>query len=257
MPKVALDVGTVLLLILPGFLAYRFSVFQRADPADRSVIWQVSEILEHSLYVHLLGFILAYTLHFVVIALGSTTHLPELLKHGPQRFLDDYFAEALRWYVGYAIYVIAASMIIGAYNVPARVSTGMVEVLRVFKQRRLLKWIPIPGDTYRQEPIWYHTFRAMSDESDDSPILFVKMKSSGDIYVGEIASYPIVPDIQAEKDFLIRKTRYYRHGNFDDELDLNSIDGIGAVLLNSRDVESIRVVYRRDADGDDQLPDAT
>lgn len=259
MPKLAIDVGTALLLILPGFLAYRYSVLQRADPNHRGAIWQVSEILEHSLYVHLLGIVFAFALHLAFVALGSTTHLPELLRYGPQRLLEDYFAEAIVWYVGYAIYIIAASTVIGAYNVPARVSIGIPNLIRNSKQHRLMKCLPVPGIIYPQEPIWYHTFRTMaenhadteSDDSDDFPILFVKMKDSGDVYVGEIASYPIVPNIQYEKDFLITKTRYYRHGNFDDELDLNSIDGVGAVLLNSRDVESIRVVYRQGADEDE------
>ena len=256
MPKLAIDVGTVLLLILPGFLAYRFSVLQRADPTVRSVLWQVSEILEHSLYVHLLGAALAFGLH---LALGSTTHIEELIKHGPQNFLENYFAEAIRWYVGYAIYMIVASAIIGAYSLPERVSTSIPALLRASQRYRLLKWLPVPGIAYPQDPIWHYAFMGAEDwtsladtdanDSDDGfPIVFVRMKDSGDVYIGEIASYPIVPDTQAEKDFLITDTTYYQAGNLDDELDLASVDGIGAVLLNSRDVESVRVVYRRGED---------
>ena len=64
MPRFAIDVWTVFLLVLPGFLAYRFAVLQRADPSRRSAIWQISEILEHSLYVHLIGIVLAFALHY-------------------------------------------------------------------------------------------------------------------------------------------------------------------------------------------------
>ena len=275
MPKLAIDVGTVLLLILPGFLAYRFAVLQRADPTHRSVIWQVSEILEHSLYVHLLGIIFAFAIHLAFVVFGSTTHLAELLKFGPQRFLEDYFAEAIWWYVGYAIYIIVASAIIGAYNVPSRISTGMIALLRISPKWRLLNRLPVPGAMYHQEPIWYRTFRAMSenlanqanadsnDSNDDSPVVFIRMKDSGDVYVGQIASYPIVSDTQSEKDFLIERVRYYPGGSFERAMDLAAVDGVGAVLLNSINVESIRVVYHqnvayhRDVDGYDQPPNPT
>ena len=71
MPKFAIDVWTILLLILPGFLAYRFVVLQRADPSHRSTIWQISEILEHSLYVHLIGVFLAFVLHYFFALLSG------------------------------------------------------------------------------------------------------------------------------------------------------------------------------------------
>ena len=252
MPKLAIDLGTALLLILPGFLAYRFSVMQRVDPSRRSAVWQVSEILEHSFYVHLLGIALVAAVH---AALGGSTHISHLVTRGPQTFLELYFDEAVRWYVGYSLYMILASVVIGAYSLPAKVSEGIIaslgRVLRIWPFR----WIPKPGDVQPQEPAWHQAFRSMVEaEANDgdpeyrSPIVFVRMKDSGDVYVGEIAAYPIALDTQSEKDFLITRSRYYRSGDFNDRLDLASFDGIGAVLLNSRDVESVRVIYRRDED---------
>ena len=69
------------------------------------------------------------------------------------------------------------------------------------------------------------------------------MKESGDVYVGELVSYPIARDTEPDKDFLITKAHYYRGGNFEDGQDLSQIDNTGAVLLNSGNVESIRIVY--------------
>ena len=81
-------------------------------------------------------------------------------------------------------------------------------------------------------------------------VVSVKMKGSGDIYAGILTSYPIVPDIEPDKDFLITQTHYYKDGNYQDHQNLAEIDKIGAVLLNSGNVESIRVIYPPALDSD-------
>ena len=252
MPKFAIDVWTILLLILPGFLAYRFVVLQRADPSHRSTIWQISEILEHSLYVHLIGVFLAFVLHyFLRYFLGVDTNLEGFFKLGPQGFLEDHFEKALRWYVGYTIYIILALAIIGSYEIPGGCSRRIVEIARwVPSNWRVFRWLPAPKTTHPQEPIWYHAFRraasraaSIQTEAGDAVVVSVKMKGSGDIYAGILTSYPIVPDTEPDKDFLITQTHYYKGGNYQDGQDLTAIDEIGAVLLNSRNVESIRVMY--------------
>ncbi len=74
------------------------------------------------------------------------------------------------------------------------------------------------------------------------PHVLVKLKSS-DVYYGEIITYPIAPDIERKKDFLIRNARYYKDGFADNEQRLYESDGVGAVLLNSVNVESIILYY--------------
>ena len=246
-------------MILPGFLAYRFVVLQRADPSHRSTIWQISEILEHSLYVHLIGVVLAFVLHYCLrYCLGVDTNLEGFFRLGPQGFLEDHFEEALRWYIGYTIYIILASAIIGSYEIPGGCSRRIVEIARWVPSRwRLFSWLPTPKTIHPQEPIWYHAFRRVASraasiqtEAGDDVVVSVKMKGSGDIYVGRLTSYPIVPDIEPDKDFLIIQTHYYKSGNYQYGQDLTAIDEIGAVLLNSGNVESIRVIYPPALDSD-------
>ena len=67
----ATDVGITILLVLPGFLAYRFAVARRADPTRRSPLWQLAEILEYSLYVHLLGVVILFSSLIIIKALGG------------------------------------------------------------------------------------------------------------------------------------------------------------------------------------------
>jgi len=68
------------------------------------------------------------------------------------------------------------------------------------------------------------------------------MKQGG-IYFGLLASYPIVPDDQHEKDFLLREAWYYPDGDLDQGNRLEDQPGGGAVLLNTADVSSVQVYY--------------
>ena len=259
MPRFAIDVWTVFLLVLPGFLAYRFAVLQRPDPSRRSAIWQISEILEHSLYVHLIGIVLAFALHYCLNHwLGVASNLEGFFRLGPQGFLESHFGEATRWYIGYTIYLIFASAIIGSYEIPRECSRRIVDVARWIPEHwRIFGWLPTPKTSHPQEPIWYHAFRQMPALSESTPtesendvVVSIKLKNSGDVYVGRLTSYPIVPDVEPDKDFLITQAHYYKGGNHQDSQDLAAIDGIGAVLLNSGNVESILVIYSPALDSD-------
>ena len=70
----------------------------------------------------------------------------------------------------------------------------------------------------------------------------VRLKSS-DVYYGEVLTYPIALDTGNEKDFLIKNARLYPKGNSENEHRLFEADGIGAVLLNTANVDSIIIYY--------------
>ena len=94
-----------------------------------------------------------------------------------------------------------------------------------------------------QEPVWYYAFTALPNNGTSKlPHVFVKLKS-GDVYYGEVASYPIALDTERGKDFLLRDTIYYKEGNPDNGVTLSQYDGIGAVLLNTVNVDSIILYY--------------
>ena len=256
------DVLGVLTLILPGFIAYRFVLLRRTDATQRSSFWQITEILEHSVYVHAFGIGLSLVAVWLLGSIfGITTHARELLQIRPSVFFDKYFAEGTLWLTLYTLYVIIASSIIGAYNTPERVSTKIVNGVSRFTEwtanrHMLLSWIPVPDKPFSVEPIWYSAFdpdqtdaelesSAMTEsESRNNPFVIVTMKGGG-IYVGEIRSIPIVSDIELAKDFLMQRASYYAYGNiYQDGEELHSLDNdIDAVLLNTSNVESIRLYY--------------
>ena len=247
MPKSAIDVAALLLLVFPGFLAYRFALARRADPVQRSPLWQLAEILEYSVYVHVLGIILVFGVLFALQRFGLETHISDLPDKGPINFLSGYFAEGVLLFTLYPVYIVFAATLMGAYDLPRWVTklifrratnlTGWISA------RRFLGWVPTPQPPYPAEPIWYNAFHVATDGYQKAyPWLLVKMKQ-GDIYFGELVSYPVLPDSQKEKDFLIRKTRYYPKGDLDKEYRLDERDRVGAVLLNTAEVDSIQVYY--------------
>ena len=66
----------------------------------------------------------------------------------------------------------------------------------------------------------------------------------GDIYVGNLDSYPILPDSADAKDLKLGKSVFYPGGDFTAPVELDFSDsGGGGVLLNTSNVSSIEYLY--------------
>ena len=249
MPTAAIELGAALLLVLPGFLAYRFAVWRRAEPNAPGALWQLAEILEYSAFVHLIGAALAVAAHlFIGWTVGANSLLKELVQSGPADFLRTSPREATLWFTLYPLYVIVFTPVLGAYQLPTKVAHKIVKLIAnplhwLSRKSKTLKWLPVPDEAYSQEPVWYRAFdEAPAGHQHNPPFVFVTLKS-GDVFYGQIASYPIASDTEQSKDFLISHARYYKDGNLDVERRLYESDGIGAVLLNSANVDSIILHY--------------
>ena len=250
----AIDIIAILLLVLPGFLAYRFVVNRRVDPTQRSPLWEISEIVEHSVFVHIGGILLSAIVVWILKSVfGVTTHAHEIFQIRPHDFLGKYLAEGVLWITLYFGYVIFASSLIGAYDAPGKVSSGIIRLVSIsstwLHKKQFLHWVPVPKYAYPPEPIWYYAVSRLRDEYEsETPIVIVTLKNGG-IYVGEIDSYPIVSDTASEKDFLLRKVSYFKNDDiYKDELEPHVLDeGIDAVLLNTVNVLSIRLYFNNSA----------
>ena len=244
----ALDIGAILILVLPGFLSYRSALGRRADPSRRSALWQLAEMLEYSVYVHVLGVGLVFAAAAVLHSLFHLeTHLSELPGKKPHEFLSAYFVEGTLLFTLYPLYVVVAAVLMGAYEVPHRMATGIVKgaglLARGIGAIPGLGWIKPPRPNFPVEPIWYKAFHVATDGFALSrPEVMVRMKR-GDIYYGVLVSYPIAPDSQREKDFLIDQATYAPAGHRGRLYRLQEQEGGGTVLLNSADVDSIQVYY--------------
>lgn len=240
----ALDIAAVLLLVLPGFLAYRFAVLRRVDASRRSAIWQAAEFLEYSVYVHLIGAGLAAIIHFALGAFGVNTHIGFLVENSPEVFLAEHTTQAVLWFTLYPLYVIFITPVLGAYDCPVKVSNSIVNLLAIVSNLRS-KWpmLPKPEEAYPSDPIWYSAFNQKTEGYwPKIPYVFIKLKN-GDAYYGKMHSYPITSDTNPNKDFLITEARYFEKGGDRIGIDLADNNADTAVLLNSANVDSIVIYY--------------
>ena len=244
----ALDIGATFILVLPGFLSYRSALSRRADPSRRSILSQLAEMLEYSVYVHILGIALVF---MVTTILGAVfhleTHLGELPSMPPHEFLSAYFVEGVLIFTLYPAYVVVAAVLMGAYDVPHSTATHIVRsfglLVRVIGAIPGLHWLSPPTAHFPVEPIWYKTFHvATGGFTRSRPEVMIRMKR-GDIYYGLLESYPILPDSERAKDFVITRATYAPSGGQGETYQLERQEGGGTVLLNSSDVDSIQIYY--------------
>ena len=202
----------MLLLVLPGFLAYRFAVARRADPARRSTLWQLAAISEYSVYVHVVGVALVLAAAWLLHALFRIdSHLSELPGKGPQEFLIAYFAEGVLLFTLYPVYVVLGAILMGAYDLPSWIASTVVRSVSVLTRKigsiPGLNWIRSPRPAYSAEPIWHHAFSVKTNTFTKArPFLLVRMKR-GDVYYGELASYPLLPDSQKGEGLSHRESK--------------------------------------------------
>lgn len=248
MAPTAVDIWAILVLVLPGFLSYRSALGRRVDPSRRSTLWQLAEMLEYSVYVHALGVGLLFAIATILGSLLHVeTHLSELPAKKPDEFLTAYFVEGTLLFTIYPLYVVVAAVLLGAYDMPNKTATGIVRsisfLVTLLENIPLLRLIRPPTPNYPVEPIWYKAFHVATDGfSEYLPQVMVKMKR-GDIYFGLLESYPILPDSERSKDFLISQARYLPAGRTGHPHQLHRVEGGGTVLLNSANVDSIQVYY--------------
>ena len=201
MPTSALNLVTILVLVLPGFLSYRSALARSTDPSPRSVLWQLSAMVEYSVYIHLLGAILVFGVTALLDSVFSLeTHLSELPTKRPQEFLSDYFVEGSLLLILYSLYVIVAAVVMGAYELPSRMATRIVKgggiLARWVAWVPGLRWITPPRPNFPQEPIWYHAFHVATGGFVKARLSVLVRMKTGDIYYGVIEAYPILPDSQ-------------------------------------------------------------
>ena len=213
-------------------------------------------MLEYSVYVHVLGVALVFAVTSVLRSVFHLeTHLSELASGPPHEFLREYFTEGILLFTLYPAYVVGAAVLMGAYDVPHLMATQIVRgfglLVRGIGAIPGLHWVKPPTAHFPVEPIWYKTFHVATDGFTQSrPEVMVKMKR-GDIYYGLLASYPILPDSERSKDFVITRATYAPAGGEGDTYRLEQQTGGGTVLLNSADVDSIQVYYDQYEPADD------
>ena len=243
MPASVSDVALILVFVLPGFLSYRAAVARSPHPSRRSTLWQLSGMLEYSVYIHVVGVVLFLGMGALLGQLGPIElHYSKLTEEGIQTYVAGYGIEALLSLLLYFVYVIVMAELLGAYRVPNRVAEGVSACAWWLSDKA--RPVPAPRPANPEHAVWYDALHeATAAYKNGRPQLLVRMKS-GDTYIGDLESFPIVADDVADKDFSISHAVWQPSEFPGQSLDLALQPGGGIVLINTVNVGSIQVFYR-------------
>ena len=240
-------VNSILILavvVLPGWVSVSAAQLYHPRAVARTVMMQLGMMLYHAAIVHIagIGSVALATLVFPQYFL-DTLKLDRVLTHGALDFAKDSPTTAF-WSFGlYFVWMIAGSTISGVMDLPVKATslTG-----------RVARKIRLANAPVQDEPVWYGALNLARRRLGKSNIqVFVQMKN-GDVYVGDLASYTILPDLEESKDMRLGTCVWYPAAERSSPVEMNFADDEGGVLLNTANVSSIhyQLVDDYDADGE-------
>lgn len=119
------------------------------------------------------------------------------------------------------------------------------------KLTRVVGWLAerahLAPEPVEEEPIWYQSL-GLERRGSDSRVQVKVLLKNGDIYIGQLLSYPILPDSEKSKDFRLGDSYYLPGGDADEQVELSfsQYESGGGVLLNTVNVSSIEYIVHQD-----------
>lgn len=116
---------------------------------------------------------------------------------------------------------------------------------------RVVGWLAervhLAPEPVEDEPIWYEAL-GMGRRNSDSRVQAKVTLKNGDVYIGQLLSYPILPDSEKSKDFRLGDSYYLPGGDVDEQVELSfsKYESGGGVLLNTVNVSSIEYIVHQD-----------
>lgn len=227
------------MIVLPGWLSITANRLYRPSDVEshKSTVMEWGMVFYHATVVNVVGviiFAIVSSLWPQLRVLG----LDQILAEGPLAFAGKSPALSFVVFGLYLLWVIIGSAISGTANLPSRVIYGVGWVAHVAH---------LAPDRLQEEPVWYSALTIDRRASGKSNVqLRVRMKND-DIYVGNLDSYPILPDSADAKDLRLGDSVFYPAGDIDAAEELSfSESGGGGVLLNTSNVSSIEYIYHDD-----------
>ena len=164
--------------------------------------------------------------------------LDRILTEGPIAFVKSSPITGTVVYGLYLLWLVIGSTISGTANLPSGVIYGIGWLAHAVR---------LAPDRLQEDPVWYSALTIDRRASGKSNVqLRVRMKN-GDIYVGNLNSYPILPDSADAKDLRLGDSIFFPAGDIDSAEELSfSEAGGGGVLLNTTNVSSIEYRYHDD-----------
>ena len=225
------------IVVLPGWISISANQRYHARIVDRSTVMSGGILFYHAMIVHLIGVAIVAAVVFIRqdYFLG-TLGLDRILTDGPADFTKKSPGTAFSVFGCYSLWMLVGSTMSGVMDLPSKVTTGVGKVARILR----LAPPPVSSD----EPVWYRALNLDRPDKDKSNVqVRVYMKNS-DIYVGDLESYPILPDSEESKDIRLGNSILYPSGDIDSGIELDfSNHGGGGVLLNTMNISSIQYMF--------------
>lgn len=230
----------LVLAFLPGATTQVYR--RRYVPQTRqpSPFEEVTVALQDTLLIHFIGVVLFFLALLFWTEHGASAHAAVLLSRGVQVYFQSYPVLTLVALTLYLCYLAAASFLVGALNLPQRISGALLTGLS--KTPGLGKLVP--GEILYADPVWYRSFHTRAPSPNSSVFVRVRMKNN-DVYLGTLRIFPTLGDDVQAKDFLLSEGEYLPQGDITRRQALNTatIPGFGGILLNSGNVLAIEFSY--------------
>ena len=135
--------------------------------------------------------------------------------------------------LSYVVVLVIVSVLSGILDFPSWVTYAVAWVARRGKGDRKPLY---------DRSIWYEALSVGARSADKAHVQVRVRMANGDVYVGDLQDYPVLPDSENAKDFVISgRVRYYDAAE-GEAIDINFGES-GGVLLNTGNVISVEYKY--------------
>lgn len=233
------------IIILPGWIS--ISVAQRYHPRvfERTTLMVWGMMFYHAAVVHAIGVGTAAALALIWRGYFlDTLGLDRVLTEGAVEFARDSPGTTFAAFGAYFLWMVIGSAVSGVVDLPSRLTSS------IGWAANKLNWATIPRE---EESIWYRALNLDRRKSDKSSVqVSIRMKN-GDMYVGELKSYPIAPDTAESKDVWIGDHTFYPNDDPFSPIEMEFGDDEGGVLLNTANMYSVhyRLISDYDVEGEE------
>ena len=237
-------VNSILILaaiVLPGWIS--ISAAQRYHPrvSERTTLMVWGMMFYHAAVVHAIGvgtaaaMTLAWRGYFL-----DELGLDRVLTEGAAEFAKDSPGTAFAVFGAYFLWMVIGSTISGVVGLPFKLTSAIGWVANK------LHWAAAPTS---EEPIWYSALNLNSRKSGKYSVqVSIRMKN-GDMYIGELKSYPIATDTAESKDVWVGNHTFYPGDDPLSPIEMSFDNDEGGVLLNTTNMYSVH--YRLISDYDE------
>ena len=189
----------------------------------------------HAAVVHVIGF----TVLAAAVVVGrdyflDTLEIDRILTDGPLDFTKKSPMVASSVFGLYFLYLLVGAAVSGIIDLPSKLTNGL---------GRAANRLNLAPRAVGNEPIWYRALHV--DREGEHIQVRIRMKN-GDVYVGDLHYYSILPDSaeSKERDVRLGNSMLYPAGDESSPIVLEfSEHGGGGVLLNTANISSMEYLF--------------